>query len=67
MKRKILLIALTLSLNIFTFNSAKAEKPIYCEAALNSCLARCDQILGWPLNEACRVGCWIAYQNCGIN
>lgn len=66
MRKKVLLIALTLCLNIFAFNLAEA-RPQYCEDALDSCLAQCDRIFGWPVNEACRAGCWIGNQSCGTN
>lgn len=65
MRKKLFLIALTVGLNIFTFNLAEAAKPPYCEEALNRCIAQCDRIFEYPFNNACRTGCWIGYQNCG--
>lgn len=67
MRRKVLLIALTLSLNIFALNIAEAEKPQYCNDAFWSCVDKCADLFSWlPLAHAgCVIGCGIGWERCG--
>ncbi|MBU2447250.1 MAG: hypothetical protein KJ666_16980 [Bacteroidetes bacterium] len=67
MRRKVLFIALTLSLNIFAFNLAEA-KPTYCYDAFWDCMDKCHDYFGWfPIaNLACAsFGCAAGFNRCG--